>query len=134
MSCNIDSVPLFQLSDGRFQLIKDGPIAPFMCGRGYCLMEKDLTDFLLKLDIPGIGFESATIWHRSHDIEYEGYFNMLVEHFIDNSSLNELDTSGLKFFSMNDTFLFVTPRLKQILTNSPYSYLHFSEGFSEFAA
>ncbi len=132
MSCNIDSVPLFQLSDGRFQLIKDGPISPFMCGPGYYLIEKDLVDFLLELDISGTRFESATIWHRSLDIEYRGYFNMLVEHFIDNSSLNELDTNGLKFFSMNDTFLFVTPRLKQILTNSPFSYLRFSEGFSEF--
>ena len=128
------SVPLFRLSDGRYQLTKDGPIAAFMNGPGYFLVEKELADFLDGMDIDGLRFEPAIIWHRRIDREYSTHTRLIVDRFFVSESIGELDLAGNQVYSMNDNYLFVSPELKERLENSPFNYLRFSAGVSGFAA
>ena len=132
VSCSEPSVSLFLLADGRFQLTKDGPIAPFMSGPGYFLVENDLAHFLEDLNIPDIRFDPAVIWHRSRDLEYLTHTNLLIERYFTPDTISELDLTGEKFYSMNDNYLFVSPALKRLMERGSFQYLHFSEGLSDF--
>jgi hypothetical protein len=134
VSCSKPSVPLFRLKDGRFQLTKDGPIAPFMDGFGYFLIQPDLAQFIEELDVDRIQFEPAIVWHRANDLEYGPYLNLRAARFFKSQMIDELDLAGYKMYSLNDTYLFVSPALKQKLEASPFKYLSFSEGLSRFAA
>jgi hypothetical protein len=98
VSCSELSVPLFRLKDGRFQLTKDGPIAPFMDGFGYFLIQPDLAQFIEELDIEGIQFEPAIVWHRGKDLEFGPYLNLLVGQFFNSQMMDELDLSGYKMY------------------------------------
>jgi len=133
VSCSEPSVPLFRLKDGRFQLTKDGPIAPFMNGFGYVLIQPDLAQFIEELDIDRIQFEPAVVWHRGKDVEYGPYVNLRVGQWFNAQMIDELDLSEYKMYSLNDTYLFVSPALKQKLEASPFNYLFFSEGLASFA-
>lgn len=133
VECIEPSVPLFRLADGRYQLTKDGPIAPFMDGPGYFLAENKLADFLEQLGISGLGFEPAVIWHRRIDKAYFTHKNLIVDRFFTTETINELDLAGNQVYSMNDNYLFVSPGLKALLEDLPFAYLRFSEGLSGFA-
>jgi len=133
VSCSEPSVPLFRLNDGRFQLTKDGPIAPFMNGFGYVLIQPDLAHFIAELDIDGIRFEPAIVWHRGKDEEFGPYLNLRVGQFFNWQKMDALDLSGYKMYSLNDTDLFVSPALKRKLEASAFNYLSFSEGLESFA-
>jgi hypothetical protein len=104
-----------------------------MSGPGYFLLERDMVQFLEELDIPGVRFEPATVWHRRTNEEFSTYMNLHVERFFDFYSMKELDLSGLKFFTLNDIYLFASPGLKRRLELSPFEYLRFTEGMSGFA-
>lgn len=133
VECLEPAVPLFRLADGRYQLTKDGPIAPFMYGYGYYLAEPTLTEFFKELDMPGIRFEPAVIWHRRIDKEYSTHSNLLIDRFFTPETITELDLDGNQVYSMNDSYLFVSPGLKARLESFPFTYLRFSEGLSSFA-
>lgn len=132
--CVEPSVPLFRLADGRFQLTKDGPIAPFMSGPGYFVVERNLARFLSDLDISRIRFEPAVIWHRRLDLEYSTHASLLVDQHITPETLGASDLSEERIYSMNDTHLFVSPALKDRLESSSFRYLRFSEGLADFAS
>jgi hypothetical protein len=133
VNCLEPSVPLFRLADGRYQLTKDGPIAPFMDGPGYFLVERHLADFLEELDISGLRNVRAVIWHRRIDKEYATHSNLIVDRFFTSSTIDELDLTGNQVYSMDDRYLFVSPELKDRLQCSAFGYLRFSDGLSDFA-
>ncbi len=133
VECLESSVPLFRIADERYQMTKDGPIAPFMDGPGYFLAESTLTSFLDELDIQGLSFEPAVIWHRRIDKEYRTHHNLIVGRFFTPSTINELDLTGSQVYSMNDRYFFISHELKQRLEDAPFGYLKFSEGLSGFA-
>jgi len=134
VSCSEPSVPLFRLKNGRFQMTKDGPIAPFMNGFGYILIQPNLAQFVEELDVDRVQFEPAIVWHRGKDQEFGPYLNLRVGQFFNWQMMDELDLSGYKMYSLNDTYLFVSSALKRRLEAGPFNYLCFSEGLSSFAA
>ena len=134
VDCLEPSVPLFRLADGRFQLTKDGQIAPFIYGPGYFLVEKILAEFLLELDVPRISIQPAVIWHRGIGKEYSTHSRLMVDQCFTSSTINELDLTGNQLYSMDDCHLFVSPELKERLERFPFKYLRFSEGLSGFVA
>jgi hypothetical protein len=105
-----------------------------MFGPGYFLVEEKLAHFLEALDVPGLRFEPAVIWHRRIDKEYLTHTNLIVARFFVSDTIGELDLSGNQVYSMNGTYLFVSPELKERLEAFPFSYLRFSKGLSDFAA
>ena len=122
---------LYQLNDGRFQLIKPGPIAPVMVGFKYILVKHSIAVYLKALDIDRVKFNPAIIWHRKEDIEDLSYTQIEVNHHFDSQNMNALNLDGSKFLLMDNRYLFVTPELKTKLETSPLNWT-FSEGFSNF--
>jgi len=69
--CN--NVDLFRLSDGKYQLIKQGKVEPLMVGHNYVIAEKDLADYFKSVDIERVSFEPTTIIDRSSNEECSDY-------------------------------------------------------------
>lgn len=134
VSCCEPAVRLFQLADGRFQLIEDGPLAPFMYGRGYFLVERPLADFLRQLNLERVRLEPAVIWHRRIDREYLSHEHLLVNQYFTLDQINDIDLDGERLLSMNDEYLFASRAMKDRLEAGAFRYLCFSLGLSEFAA
>jgi hypothetical protein len=133
MSCNLPSVGLYHLDDGRFQLIKDGPIAPFMYGPDYFLITRELANLLEELDIPRVHFEPAVIWDRGINQEHRTHVRLVVSQWFSVDQIKDLDLDGYRLLTLGDEYLFVSPTLKEKLDASDFKYLCFSEGLSEFA-
>jgi hypothetical protein len=47
--------------------------------------------------------------------------------------VRDINLGGERFLLMDGTYLFVSPLLRQRLDASPFKYLRFTEGLSEFA-
>ncbi len=121
----------FQLSDGRFQFIKPGPLAPVMVGFKYVLIKKSIADILKEVNIERISFKPAIIWNRKDDFEDLSYCQMIVNHHFNSENLIDLNLDGLQFLLMDERYLFVTPKLKIKLEKLPLDW-KFSEGFGNF--
>lgn len=134
VSSRLPSVPLFELSDGRFQLVQQGPISPWMAGHGYLLVEKALANFLARIGVERIRQQSATIWNRATGEERETHVRLFVGQFFSRDQLHDLPLDGPRMLSLDDAYCFVSPDLKDLLEQQGFSYLQFSEGLSEFAA
>lgn len=131
-----DDIPvgLYQLKDGRFQLIQDGGIGPFMSGHGYLLVEKELAQYLENLRIERATFKDAVIWDRKNDKEHYSHKEIVLSQHFTSEQINDIDLDGDRILTMGNEYIFVSPSLKEKLENSKFSYLKFSEGLGKFAA
>lgn len=127
-----NEVDLYQLNDGRFQLINPGEISQIMSGYKYLLVENELADYLKSLEIDRVTFEPATVWDRRNDKEYRNYQKVIVNHHFTSSDINDIDLSGRQLLLMDNKYLFASPELKKVLQESPFS-ISFSKGLSNFA-
>lgn len=133
VTSKIRGVELFPLKDGRFQTIKKENLSPFMEGFGYILIEDRLAVFIELLNIEGIILKDAVIWERSLNKEHHNYKQLLIKKKITPENLKELDSKSLQMYVFNETYLFISPQLKEALENAGFDYLSFSLDFSEFA-
>ena len=125
---------LFRLSNGRFQMIKQGNLSKFMSGVDYILLDNKLADFLDDQDIPLIEFNQAIIWNRKLDKEYKNYKHLIVNNYMTEENVKYLDLRGYKMYIYLKNYLFVSPELKEKLQAAEFNYFKFSLGFSRFAA
>jgi hypothetical protein len=133
VSCNQPAVRLFELDDGRFQLIQQGRIAPFMDGYRYLLVEESLARFLQALDVAGIRIEPAIIYNRESGEEIRSHSRIHVSHYFAPLDIRDLRLSGMKMQAMLDEHYFVSPELMAALRDSPFKFLVFTEGLADFA-
>lgn len=133
VSCNQPAVRLYELDDGRFQLIQQGRIAPFMDGYRYLLVEEPLAQFLQALDVNGIRIEPAVIYNRESGEEIRSHSRIHVSHYFTPVDIRDLRLSGMKLLTMLDEHYFVSPELGAALKDSPFKYLVFTEGLADFA-
>lgn len=134
ISCKLPAVRLYELSDGRFQLIEQGPIAPWMSGYRYLLVDSELALFLRNLGLERVRQEPAVLWNRATGEEMRTHVRLHVSLFFTENLLSDLPLDGLRLLTFNDEYYFASPELKASLEASPFGeYLQFSEGFSEFA-
>ena len=134
ITCTLPSVGLYQLSDGRFQLIEQGPLAPFMYGYRYLLVEKALAEFLEHAQVERVGCKPAVLFNRATGEEHHTHVQLHVGHFFTENQLLDLALEGPRLLTMNDQYYFATPELKAKLEAGAFSYLRFSEGLSAFAS
>ena len=127
-----NSVDLYQLNDGRFQIIRKGVLAPMMIGYKYILVEKDIATYFMELGIDRVRFEPAIVWDRKSDSENIDYVSIRVNHHFDTTEIGDIDCSGTQFLLYDNQQLFVSSELKAELEKSPYKFT-FTEGFSHFA-
>ena len=134
VDCEQPMPPLFELADGRFQRVTDEPLAPYMPGYQFLLVEAALAEFLDDLGVERVKFERAILWDPATQSEVTTHVRLRVEQFFDANLLSDLALDGLRLLTMNDQYYFVSSALKAELERSPFSYLRFSEGLSKFAA
>jgi hypothetical protein len=127
-------VKLYQLKDGRFQLIQEGKLGPFMSGYDYLLVETKLAQYLENLNVEITTFRDVVILARSKNEEYHSHKEVIISQHFNSDEINDLDLDGDRILMMDDQYVFVSPSLKEKLEKSEFGYLRFSEGLSNFAA
>jgi hypothetical protein len=131
--CDHPSVLVYELNDGRFQLIEPGPISPFLAGYRYLLVEQSLAAFLAELKVERVRYEPAVLFDPLKKQEIRTHVRLRVGQFFTENQLFDLPLDGPRLLSMNDQNYFVSPELKVRLESSPFQYLRFREGLGRFA-
>jgi hypothetical protein len=133
ISSTIHSVRLFELDDGRFQLLEAGAIGPFLGGPGYLLVERNLGSFLVQQGVEQITCEDAVLFDRPSGGEFRTHVRIRVGQYFTADQICDLDLTGPRLLTMNDEYYFVSPELRDLLQQTPFTYLTFSEGLTGFA-
>ena len=131
--CELPSVRVYELDDGRFQLIHPGPISPFLAGYRYLLVEQNLATFLATLGIERVRHEPVVLFNRGTGEERHTHVRLHVGQVFNENQLLDLPLDGLRLLTMNDQDYFVSPELKVRLEAGSFQYLCFTEGLSGFA-
>ncbi len=131
--CKLPAPLLYELKDGRFQLMESGALPPFLPGYGYLLVEHALATYLQSLDIERTTFEPAILFNPATKEEHNTHTRIRVHQFFRSGELSDLSLDGVRLLTLNDQYYFVSPELKAALEVSPFRYLSFSEGLSAFA-
>ena len=134
VTSNEDSVALFELDDGRFQMLQQGPIARFATGYQYLLVDRALAKYLKSLKVPQVTFAPAIILNRATGEEYRSHLRVLVSKSFHADEIKSLDLDGLQLLAMNREHYFVSPSLKFALEANEFEFLEFSVGLSAFAS
>ena len=108
-------------------------IAPLMVGFQYVLANYELCDFLESLDLERVEYIPAILWNRATNEETRTHKRLKVGQFFASDQINDLNLDGPRLLTMDDTSLFVSPDLKELLEASGFECLRFSEGLSRFA-
>lgn len=132
MSCSESHPRLYQLSDGRFQVMEEGDLAPMMVSYEYVLVESELAEYLEALDLPRLEIIDAVIYDPRKKQEIHAYRQLQITQRLFSDMIRDINLDGERFLLMGETYLFVSPLLKQRLEASPFKYLRFTEGLSEF--
>ena len=141
VASTIPELRLFELADGRFQIIEIGPvepivadrIGPFLSGRGYLIVEENLAAYIDSIEIDRISLQPVVLYDPSSGNEFRTHVRVKVGQFFSADQINDLDLSGLKILTMNDEFYFVSPELKAMLEKQEFQYLQFTKGLTSFA-
>ena len=133
VSCIEPSAKLYQLNDGRFQMIEQGGTAPLMSGFGYILMDEPLANFIKAIGVERVGIEPAVIFDRRQGKEYHTHHKVTVGQSFSSGEINDLNLDGDRLLLRGREYLFASPLLKGKLAEGPFKYLEFSEGLYGFA-
>lgn len=129
----LPAVRLFELDDGRFQLLEAAEIGPFLPGYGYLLVERKLAEFLIEYDVERIVCEDVVLFDRPSGREFRTHVRVQVRQYFTSEQINDLDVTGLRLLTMNDEYYFASPALKERLEQTSFDYLCFSQGLEGFA-
>ena len=127
--CN--KTDLYQLNDGRYQLIRDTEIDSIMIGHKYTLVRDDVVEKIIDTGVERVSFEPAIIWNRKINKVYSNYQKMTSHRHIESSNLNSIDIEGKQFLVLDNHHLFATPELKLALESLDLG-LKFRERFGNF--
>lgn len=130
---NKDAVGLYRLKDGRYQMIEQGDVGPFMYGYGYLLVERELAEYLESINLEKATFKSAIIFDHKSGKEYKDHVEVVISQHFSTDQVNDINLEGDKFLVMNNEYIYASPSLKKKLEHSNFKYLEFSEGLSKFA-
>jgi len=134
VACEQFEPRLYELADGRFQLVEQGALSPFMSGHRYLLTERPLAEFLKRVGLEGVQFEQAVIYDPLSKQEITTHTRIRVAQLFSTEQIKDLNLRGPRLLLMNDEYYFVSPELKVLLEESSFTYLRFSEGLNGFAA
>ena len=120
---------LYQLKDGRCQLIHGGAVTTIMHGGSRMLVAKELIALLEQIGSPAFRVvKSATIWRRREDREYNTHVEATGMDQLHYGQLRNHDLLGEQLFSF-EGYLLVTPSLKKRLQQAGFDSLRFDLGF-----
>ncbi|MFZ6725512.1 hypothetical protein ACO0K2_08470 [Undibacterium sp. MH2W] len=130
---SIPAVRLYELNDGRFQLLEGSSVGPFLSGPGYLLVEEKLASFLKSVGIDRVTYVPAVLFERLTGEEFRTHVRIRVGQYFKPEQIKDLDLNGPKILTMNDEYYFISAELKAMLKRSEFHYLSFSEGLNGFA-
>lgn len=131
---SVHPVRLFELNDGRFQLLESAAIGPFLPGFGYLLVEHSLAEFLIAAGVERIACEDAVIFDRPSGNEYRTHVRIRVGQYFKADQIADLDLTGPRLLVLNDEYYFVSEVLRDLLQKAAFGYLRFTEGLTGYAA
>lgn len=76
ISCTLPEARLYELADGRFQLIEHALVSPFMAGYRYLLVEQPLAIFLSELGLERVRHEPAVLFNRTTGEEHHTHVRL----------------------------------------------------------
>lgn len=133
VSCDEPYHPrLYQLADGRFQIMEQGELAPLMVGYEYVLVERALAEYVAGLDLPGLSISEAVFYDPRRQQEVRTHSQLHIDERFSSDMINDIDPGVERFLVMGDDYLFATPLLKRRLEESTFKYLRFTEGLEGF--
>lgn len=131
----LNSVKLFRLRDGRFQIVQSGHMPVLINGPDHVLVRAELATVLIGIHPEGVRPIPAVIYDRSANHERSDYSELVLAQEITFDNIERLDVSGLRMwrFRLEHTLhVFVSPELKDRLVAEGLSMLEYSPGFSQF--
>ena len=114
---------LFELADGRFHILQNGALPPFMAGYGYLLVEQAFAEFLQQIEVERIAFEPAVLYSPVTGEEFHSHVRVRVSQFFRANDLPDLNLTGLRMLALNDQYYFASPDLKEALEARSFGYL-----------
>ena len=132
VSCDLPQPLLFELADGRFQLIDRTPPSPFMAGPRYLLVEQALADFLRELALERVRFEPAVLFDRATGVEHRDHVRVRIGQFFTHDQIHDLAVDGCRLMTLNEEYCFASDALVSRLRAAGFPYLRFSLGLSQF--
>jgi hypothetical protein len=134
ITTEMQGADLFELDDGRFQLISQGEVAPYAYGHKHLLVENSLADYLKSMNLERVRYEPVVILSMSKREESRTHTRVHVGECFKSNEIHDLALEGLRLPSMSDKYFFASPSLKRTLEASTFKYLRFTEGLSGFAS
>lgn len=134
LTCKHPSARVFELEDGRFQLIEHGDVGPVAYGFKHLLVERRLATFLKSLGLERVKFEPAVFLIRSTGKQWSSHERVRVGQYFKADQVRDLALDAHRILTLNDEHYFVSPSLKRALENAGFDYLEFTEGLAGFAA
>lgn len=132
IDCILFAPPLYERADGRFQIVRDLPLTPFLAGYQYLLVEETLGHFLQKLEPPQVRYGPAVVFNPITGEEIRSFIRVYADHVFEPGQIHELPIDGFRLFRMGN-YYFVSPELKARLKRKWGKSLRFSEGLDGFA-
>jgi hypothetical protein len=123
---------LYELPDGRFQIMGAGRVAPMMTGYEYVLVEQQLAAYFAALDIPRPEIIDATIYDARRKQEILTHRQLRIGQQFSCDMIRDIDLDGERLLLMDARYVFVSPLLCERLKSSQFSYRRFTEGLGEF--
>lgn len=113
--------------------MEEGALAPVMVGYEYVLVDSELAEYIEALNLPRLAVIAAVIYDPRQNQEIRTFRQLLISQHFSSDMIRDINLDGERFLLMDGTYLFVSPLLRQRLDASPFKYLRFTEGLSEFA-
>jgi hypothetical protein len=132
ISCKELHPRLYKLSDGRFQIMEEGDLTPLMVGYEYILVESKLAEYIEVLDLSRLEVVEAVIYDPRRRREIRTYKELRIGQRFSSDMIRDINLDGERVLLMDGASVFVSPALKERLEASPFAYLRFTEGLSEF--
>ena len=131
MSCSQPHARLYQLEDGRFQIVGEGGLAPLMIGYEYVLVEEHFALYLTTLDLPKMKIIDAIIYEPWQKKEIRTHKQLLIDQQFSSDMIQnidqpnspdivqrEIDLDGEQFLLMDRQYVFVSAALRERLDAS----------------
>lgn len=133
LTCIAPADDLYELRDGRYQLLSGGTVAPLMTGYRYVLADQEFLENISQAEAEGFATEPAIILNRGKNLEIDTHSKLTIFHNFSSDSINDLDLDGDRLILMDRTYLFCTPSLATNLVELDIPWLNISPGLSRFA-
>jgi hypothetical protein len=133
IACAALAPPLYERADGRFQIVQDLPLTPFLAGYQYLLVDEMLGIFLRKLDPPLVRYGPAVVFNPVTGAEIHSFLRVYADHVFEPTRIETLPLDGMRLFRMGNDHYFVSLGLKARLKRRWPGVFRFSKGLSQFA-